>query len=91
VLELREFHSLAEEGHCALKPSSAESSQLNRGWVCLVVSAMACCSLESSSGSALYFDARPLFKQSERGGVIQILLALFRSEIVDFFDGFQSG
>ena len=41
-------------------------------------------------GGALHFYTRPFFEQGEGGGVIQVLLAFFGGEIIDFFNGLES-
>ena len=46
---------------------------------------------ELSSSCTLYLDTRPLFEQSESRGIIQILLSLLGSHLVNFFHGFETG
>ena len=42
-------------------------------------------------GSALYFHSRPFFQQGDGGGVIQVLMAVFDGDVVNFFHGFERG
>src|SRR5580698_6717646 len=47
--------------------------------------------VNASSGFALDLHSRPFFEQSQGGGVVEVAVAFFSSQVVDLLDGFEGG